>query len=132
MKKFYIAILVLVLFSLVATPVLTYAACGNGSALFGCGNINIGIPADKNPTEIATGIIKIAMSFLGLVAVCIMLYGGFVWMTAGGNEEKVGEAKKLIAAGIIGLIIIIASFSIVSFVLDKISGVVGVNGTNGS
>ena len=39
-------------------------------------------------------------------------------MTAGGNEDKIGEAKSLIIAGIVGLIIILAAFAIVTFVID--------------
>jgi hypothetical protein len=48
------------------------------------------------------------------------LLGGFKWMTAGGNEDKVGEAKKLITAGIIGLVIILAAFAIATFVLSQL------------
>jgi hypothetical protein len=47
--------------------------------------------------------------------------GGFKWMTAGGNEDKVGEAKKLIVAGIIGLVIILGSFAIATFVLTQLT-----------
>src|SRR4051812_12438581 len=36
-------------------------------------------------------IIRVAMGLLGIVAVVIILIGGFTWMTAGGNDEKVGE-----------------------------------------
>jgi hypothetical protein len=61
------------------------------------------------------------------VAVVIILLGGFKWMTAGGNEDKVGEAKKLITAGIIGLVIIVASFAIASFVLNSLMGAVSNN-----
>ena len=68
--------------------------------------------------------INIILGFLGIVAVVIILLGGFKWMTAGGNEDKVGEARKLITAGIIGLIIILASFAIASFVLTQLSAAV--------
>ena len=75
---------------------------------------------DKDPREIAANVINIILGFLGIVAVIIILLGGFKWMTAGGNEDKVGEAKKLITAGIIGLVIIIASFAIATFVLTQL------------
>ena len=65
-------------------------------------------------------IIKVAMGLLGIVAVVIVLIGGFTWMTAGGNEEKVGEAKKWIFAGIIGLAIILSAYAIANFVIDKL------------
>lgn len=65
-------------------------------------------------------LINVALQFLGVVTVVIILYGGFKWMTAGGNEEKVGEAKRLIIAGIIGLAIILSAYAISSFVIGSI------------
>lgn len=65
-------------------------------------------------------IIRIALGFLGVIAVVIILLGGFKWMTAGGNDDKVKEAKKLIFSGIIGLVIIISAYAIASFVIDSI------------
>lgn len=65
-------------------------------------------------------LINVALQFLGVVTVVIILYGGFKWMTAGGNEEKVGEAKRLIIAGIIGLAIILSAYAISSFVISSI------------
>jgi len=62
-------------------------------------------------------IINVVMGFLGTVAVVIILIGGFKWMTAGGNEEKVGEAKKLLMQGVIGLAIVLAAYSIATFVI---------------
>jgi len=52
--------------------------------------------------------------------VCLILYGGFKWMTAGGNEEQVGEAKKIIISGVIGLIIILSAYAIANFVVGAI------------
>ncbi len=76
--------------------------------------------ADLNDTIGA--IIRAALGFLGVIAVVIILFGGFKWMTAGGNEEKVGEAKKLIIAGIIGLAIILSAYAIASFVIGQLVG----------
>ena len=81
---------------------------------------------ERDPRDIAASVINIILGFLGIVAVIIILLGGFKWMTAGGNEDKVGEAKKLITAGIIGLIIIIAAFAIATFVLNSL-----INATTG-
>mgnify|MGYP001589838599 FL=1 len=61
------------------------------------------------------------MGLLGIVAVVIILAGGFLWMTAGGNEEKVEKAKSLIFSGIIGLAIILTSFAIARFVISSLT-----------
>lgn len=65
-------------------------------------------------------IINAFISILGVVAVVIILIGGFKWMTSGGAEEKVGEARQLIMAGIIGLVIVLAAYAIARFVIDQL------------
>lgn len=70
-------------------------------------------------TTIAS-IINVLMGLLGIIAVVIILIGGFKWMTAGGGDEKVAEAKKYIMQGIIGLVVILAAWSIARFVLNSL------------
>lgn len=80
---------------------------------------------------IATGI-KMVLGLLAMVFLIIMIVNGFKWMTAGGNEDKVKEAKNSIRNAIIGLIIVIAAYSITYFVFDVLSVVGGGSGTTGS
>jgi len=65
-------------------------------------------------------IINIALGFLGVVAVVFILYGGFLWMTAAGNEEQVGKARKLITQAVVGLAIIFAAYIIANFVIGQL------------
>lgn len=65
-------------------------------------------------------IIRTAMGLLGIVAVVIILIGGFTWMTAGGNDEKVGQAKNWIFAGVIGLAIILSAYALASYVINSL------------
>jgi hypothetical protein len=83
-----------------------------------------GLGSGDLPTTIAA-IIRAALGFLGIIAVVIILYGGFKWMTAGGNTDKVDEAKKIIIQGVIGLVIVLSAFAIASFVITQITGAVG-------
>lgn len=73
--------------------------------------------ADADLESTAVNVIKTVLSLLGLIALVIILMGGFKWMTSGGNEEKVGEAKKLLGAGVIGIVIILAAYAITQFVV---------------
>ena len=79
----------------------------------------IGLGGADIRTTIAS-IIRTAMGLLGIVAVVIILIGGFTWMTAGGNDDKVGEAKKWIIAGVIGLAIIFSAYALSSFVIKNL------------
>jgi len=63
-------------------------------------------------------IINVALGILGIVALIIILIGGFKWMTAGGNEENVEAGKKAIGQGIVGLIVIFVAFAITKFVFS--------------
>src|SRR3989338_4532536 len=74
----------------------------------------------KDIRDTIGSIINVFMGLLGTVAVVIILIGGFQWMTAGGNEEKVEKAKKMIGAGVIGLAIILAAYSITRFVVGSL------------
>jgi cytochrome bd-type quinol oxidase subunit 2 len=62
-------------------------------------------------------IVTFVLGLLGLIAVIMILYGGFIWLTAGGNEDKVDSAKKIISAAAVGLIVILISWAIVNFVI---------------
>ena len=68
--------------------------------------------------ETVADIIRVALGLLGIVAVVIILIGGFTWMTAGGNDDKVAQAKKWIFSGIIGLAIILSAYALSSWVID--------------
>jgi type IV secretory pathway VirB2 component (pilin) len=70
--------------------------------------------ADLKTTVV--NIINWVLGILALVAVVFVILGGFQWMTAGGNEEKIEKAKKVISAAVIGLIIVLLAWAIVIFV----------------
>ncbi len=70
--------------------------------------------------QTAANIINIALGFLAIIAVIIVLVGGFKYMLSGGSEDKTSEARKLIVSGIIGLAIILSAWAITSFVLGRL------------
>lgn len=74
----------------------------------------------KNPAEIAGEVIGIILSVLGVIAVILILYSGFIWMTAAGNTEKIEKAKKILGNAVVGLIIILMAYSITYFVTTKL------------
>ena len=93
-------------------------AAADPNDLFGLPSATDAGLTNQDLTVTVSKLIKVALSLLGIVALVIVLMGGFKWMTAGGSDEKVKEAKKLIFQGIIGLAIVLSAFSITSFVLS--------------
>lgn len=65
--------------------------------------------------------ILIFMGFVGLILVCLIIYGGFVYMTSQGNEEKTGKARQYITNGVIGLIILILTYAATVFVFTQLA-----------
>lgn len=108
---------------------LPLAAIAIPSAAFAVVDSNsLGLDVVNEPLGLGSGdirltiarIINVALGLLGIVAVVIILLGGFTWMTAAGNEEKVDKARKLIVAGIIGLAIILSAYAIARFVINSL------------
>lgn len=71
------------------------------------------------PTTIGK-IIGALLSFVGVVFLVLMIYGGFTWMMARGNEQEVTKAKSLIEAAIIGLVIVLAAYAITGFISGQL------------
>ncbi len=65
-------------------------------------------------------IVSVALGFLGVIFIILIIWAGYNWMTAGGNEEKVSKARHTIVRAIIGLIIIVSSYAIWFFVFVRI------------
>lgn len=74
-----------------------------------------------SPEGIISDIIGAFLSFLGVIFVILMIYGGYLWMTDRGNEDQVKKAKDLIASAIIGLLIVISAYAISYFVISYFS-----------
>ena len=79
----------------------------------------IGLGTQDVRTTVAS-IIRVMMGLLGIVAVVIILIGGFYWMTAGGDEGRVETGKKWIFSGIIGLAIILSAYALANFVINSL------------
>jgi hypothetical protein len=69
---------------------------------------------------VVINIIKIFLTFIGIIFITLIIYAGFRWMTSSGSQDKISEAKSIIKASVIGVIIIIAAYMITTFVGNSI------------
>ncbi len=76
----------------------------------------------SDPRDVVANIIKVVLGFLGTIAVVLIIVAGFQWMTAAGNEDKIGKAKKIMTAAVIGLVIVLMAYALSTFVIDAIIG----------
>ncbi len=86
---------------------------------------------DTDPRIIAARIINIAFGLIGIIMVSIILYAGFLYMTSGGDAEKTQTALKYIRNAVIGLIIILMSWAITRFVVERLLEATGAGGGGG-
>lgn len=104
-------------FLLLSLPLAAHAADLTG--INGPFVAELGLGSQDIRVTIAS-IINVFMGLLGIIAVVIILYGGFMWMTAAGNEERVDKARKMIVSGVIGLAIILSAYAIARFVVGSL------------
>ena len=112
MKKIALIAILTMVFALTAIPALALDTGLSYGTYTGLGT--------RDLREGVMMIVQYLLGFLGIIAIIVILYGGFVWLTSAGSEEKVGQAKKFIPAGIIGLIIIFISYAIAAFVITQL------------
>ena len=120
-KKYSIAFAMICFLFTAAIAVPASAQTAADSLVWGGTEGNVGNTiglGNRDPRLIAASVINVVLGFLGIIAVVIVLLGGFKWMTAGGNEDKIGEAKGLLSAGVIGLVIVLASWGLAQFVVN--------------
>lgn len=109
---------------LVAADNITTQLCGGVDAASGDQNCN----STTNTTDAASGIKGIATTIVnvfsvivGAAAVIMIIYGGFRYITSGGDSGKVGNAKNTLIYAIIGLVIVALAQLIVRYVLTQSS-----------
>jgi hypothetical protein len=72
--------------------------------------------------QIIGRVIRWALGITGSIALLMFVYGGFLWLTSGGRDDKIDMGKKIIVWSSIGLVVIFMSYAITSLVLRVILG----------
>lgn len=108
--------------SLVFLPTLALAQGNFGDALK---NLNttkkyVGGNLEEDPGVVVGRTINVALTMVGLIFLVLMVYAGYLWMTARGKEDQVEKAQEIIRTSIIGLIIAVGAYSITSFIVPRI------------
>jgi hypothetical protein len=73
----------------------------------------------------AGGLIRSAIGYVGVLGLLGFLYGGFQWMTAGGEAKKVSDAKQTMIWTVVGMLSVFAAYVAVNFVINALTGATG-------
>ena len=95
-------------------PSATGEKCDAGDATK-CGNYTL-----NDFVVLAVNVSKIILGLVGSLSLLMFIYGGFTFLISAGSSDKIGQAKKIIVAAIIGLIIVFTSWMIINFVTKAI------------
>jgi hypothetical protein len=86
-----------------------------------------GVLTSDDPRVLIGRIIQIILSLLGVIILGLIIYAGFLWMTSGGEEDKISQAKKIITNAVIGLVVTLSAWAITTFVITRLFGAISGN-----
>ena len=122
MKKFSKFCLIIILLA------LPFCVWGNnygdhpsGSTDYSSENTLTNPISTSDPNELIGQVISAVLGVVGSLALLMFIYGGLVWMTAAGNNEKVQKGKNVLIWATIGLMVIFSSYAMVRFVIEGLA-----------
>ncbi|HLD22093.1 MAG TPA: hypothetical protein VJB65_04295 [Patescibacteria group bacterium] len=76
----------------------------------------------SNPTQLIASVIKHVLEYLGVIALLLFVYGGFLMLISSGNQERVKTGKAVVTWAIVGLMIIFSSYGMADLLFKKFGG----------
>lgn len=70
--------------------------------------------------QVGVNVTKIILGMVGSLTLLMFVYGGVMMLISAGNSEKVSQAKGILMAAVIGLIIVFSSYLIIQFVMQAL------------
>jgi hypothetical protein len=129
-KKFIIPVAIIILLVVLFSSNICLAGweselkdAGENTGLIGGGSTTA--EAQNQVNSLTVRIVQFFLGAVGLTLLIMLIYGGFLWMMARGDEAKVTKAKDLIENAVIGLIIVLAAYGISYFVLSQLGSITG-------
>ena len=97
-----------------------------GAAILGPGDQPVEIASatggEGSLRQLILRMVNYFLTFLGIIAVIMVIYGGVTYVTAAGKDEQLQNAKKIIMYALIGIIIVLLSFALVNTILGAGTG----------
>lgn len=78
------------------------------------------VPSGYGLSQVVGAVVQGALALIGVIFLVLMLYAGYHWMTARGEEEKVEKAKDTIQRAIVGIIIVVGAYAIWRFIFNSL------------
>ena len=85
------------------------------------------VAGESLPPGVIGKLLQYALSLIGIIFFLLVLYAGFLWMSAMGNSEKIESAKSILETAVIGLALVLGAYAITSFVISSLSAAPSTN-----
>lgn len=69
---------------------------------------------------IVGNLIQSVLALLGVIFLVLVVYGGVLWMTAGGNEKQIEKARDTLFQGVVGLVIVLSAYAVTTFIISTL------------
>ncbi len=102
------------------TPSAPPASSGSCPTGYTCLTNPLG-PGSTNVPVIVGNVIKAGMGIIGAIALLVFVYGGFMWLTSGGSSKRIEAGRNAMIWAAIGIIIVLSSYALVSFVFKSLT-----------
>ena len=119
MKILKVIALSLMLTTLMVAPVLAQGNLNNASSLLKRSAGQAGVQ-QESPDVIVGTVINTFLTTVGLIFLLLMIYAGYLWMTARGEEAQVDKAKKIISNSLIGIVVVLSAFAITTLITSRL------------
>ena len=77
---------------------------------------------NDDPRAVVGNVIRAILGIVGSLTLLVFMYGGFLWVTSAGSEEKITKGKNIIIWASFGLAVIFASYALVTFIVGALTG----------
>ncbi len=118
-KKIKVLILSLILTLLMYAPVLAQGNLKNATTLLNKSAGQAGVQQDSPDVLVGT-LINTFLTTVGLIFLMLMIYAGYLWMTARGEESQVDKAKKIISNSVIGIVVVLSAYAITALITTRL------------
>ncbi len=75
----------------------------------------------NNVPDLIGIVIKALLGVVGSIALLMFIYGGFLWLTSGGNSEKIKNGKQTIIWAVLGLVLIFSAYTILNQIFTTLA-----------
>lgn len=79
-------------------------------------HLSVDVLAAADARIYIAGLVRIALSFIGILFIALVAYGGGLWFLSQGNEETIKKAKAVLSRGVIGLAIVLSSYGLATLI----------------